>query len=249
MDRAGGGEERHTAGFEAVAGDTASWCMNDGTREEGWDTWCMTISNETPSSRPLLKRLVHPVALLVAMWVIRLADAVVPGSWNRVFGVQSWRPGGLDGLILAPLLHANFWHLISNSIPFLVLGILVAFDGVTRFWSVTAIVAVVSGAGAWLINAPGTVTVGASGVVFGYFGYLIARAFVAPSLRHRVLYAVIGMIVGVAYGGGMIAGILFANYGVSWQAHLFGAVGGVLAAYVLRPRRDRPFPGVGQRSA
>jgi membrane associated rhomboid family serine protease len=199
----------------------------------------MSTSVETPAERPVLKSLAQPVALLALMWVIRLADAVLPGSLNRTFGVQSWRLGGLDGLIFAPLLHANFLHLLSNTIPFLVLGLLVAFDGTKRFWAVTGIVAVVSGAGAWLINAPGTITVGASGLVFGYFGYLLARAFVAPSLGHRVLYAVIAVAVGVTYGAGMIAGILFPHYGVSWQGHLFGAVGGVLAAYALRPRQDR----------
>ena len=199
----------------------------------------MTTSVETPSDRPVLRSLAQPVVLLAVMWVIRLADAILPGPWNRLFGVQSWHFWGLDGLILAPLLHANFWHLLSNTIPFLVLGLLIAFDGKARFWSVTGIVAVISGAGAWLINSPGTVTVGASGLVFGYFGYLLARAFVAPSLGHRVLYAVIGIVVGVTYGAGMIAGILFAHYGVSWQAHLFGAIGGVVAAYALRPRQDR----------
>jgi membrane associated rhomboid family serine protease len=173
------------------------------------------------------------------MWVIRVADAILPGSFNRLFGVQSWRFWGLDGLIFAPLVHVSFWHLLSNTIPFLVLGLLLAFDGVTRFWSVTGIVAVVSGAGAWVLNSPGTVTVGASGLVFGYFGYLIARAFVAPSLGHRVLYAVIGIAVGVTYGASMIAGILFSHYGVSWQAHLFGVLGGILAAYLLRPQQDR----------
>ncbi|MGO3152831.1 MAG: rhomboid family intramembrane serine protease [Galactobacter sp.] len=199
----------------------------------------MTTSVETPSDRPVLRGLAQPVLLLAAMWVIRLVDAILPGSWNRLFGVQSWHFWGLDGLILAPLLHANFWHLLSNTIPFLVLGLLIAFDGKARFWSVTGIVAVISGAGVWIINSPGTVTVGASGLVFGYFGYLLARAFVAPSLGHRVLYAVIGIVVGVTYGAGMIAGILFAHYGVSWQAHLFGAIGGVVAAYALRPRQDR----------
>lgn len=199
----------------------------------------MSTSVETSSEHPLLKSLGQPVALLAAMWVVRLADAILPGSWNRLFGVQSWRVGGLDGLVFAPLLHANVWHLLSNTVPFLVLGLLVAFDGTRRFWSVTGIVAVISGAGAWIINSPGTVTVGASGLVFGYFAYLIARAFVAPSLGHRVLYAVIGIAVGVTYGAGMIAGILFAHYGVSWQGHLFGAIGGVVAAYALRPQQDR----------
>ena len=195
----------------------------------------MTASPD--ARRPLLSRVLQPLALLALMWTVRLLDVILPGSFNAWLGIESWRLGGLDGLVFAPLLHASWTHLVSNSVPFAVLGVLVCFDGVRRFWGVTAIAAVIGGAGTWVANSPGTITVGASGLVFGYFGYLLVRAFVAPSLGHGILYAVIAIGVGVVYGAAMLTGIFAAGAGVSWQAHLFGAVGGGAAALALRPRR------------
>jgi len=192
----------------------------------------------TPDARrPFFSRVLQPLVLLALMWAIRLIDVILPGSFNAWLGIESWRFGGLDGIVFSPLLHANWSHLISNSVPFAVLGILVCLDGAKRFWGATAIAAVVGGIGTWIVNSPGTVTVGASGLVFGYFGYLLVRAFVAPSLGHGILYAVIAIGVGVVYGAAMFTGIFAAGDGISWQAHLFGAIGGGLAALALRPKR------------
>lgn len=185
-------------------------------------------------------RILQPVLLLAAMWIVRVLDQVLPGDWNRAFGIQSWAIDGLDGVILSPGLHVGWSHLLANTLPFLVLGVLVALDGIGRYWAVTAIVAIVGGLGTWILNAPGTVTVGASGLVFGYFGYLLVRAFVAPSLGHGILYAIIAIAVGALYGGAMLTGIFGAATGVSWQAHLFGALGGGVAAVALRPKRGAP---------
>ncbi|HWS50370.1 MAG TPA: rhomboid family intramembrane serine protease [Microbacterium sp.] len=182
-----------------------------------------------------LGRFAAPVLLLVAMWAIQLADAVLPGSFTG-FGLRSWDLGGLGGIVLGPLLHANWAHLIANSVPLLVLGCLVAVEGARRFWLTTAIIAVVGGAGTWLFNAPGALTVGASGLVFGYFGYVVMRVFAPGRVAHRVLYAVVAVIVIALYGGTMLAGVIGVSDGISWQAHLFGAVGGGLAAFAGRPR-------------
>ena len=185
-----------------------------------------------------LARVIQPLILLAIRWVVRVLDDVLPGSWNHLYGIESWRLDGLDGVVLAPALHSGWPHLLSNTVPFLILGVLVALDGIGRFWTVTAIIAVVGGLGTWVVNAPGAVTVGASGLVFGYFGYLLVRAFVARSLGHGILYALIAVGVAVLYGGSMLAGIFGASEGVSWQGHLFGAIGGGIAAIVTRPRRD-----------
>ncbi|HLS92891.1 MAG TPA: rhomboid family intramembrane serine protease [Microbacterium sp.] len=185
----------------------------------------------------LFSRALHPILLLGVMWAIQLADAITPGSWNGVLAIESWRLRGLDGVILSPLLHSGWGHLLANSAPFALLGILVALDGARRFWGVTAVVAVVAGLGTWFVNSPGTLTVGASGLVFGYFGSLLVRAFVAPSLGHGILYALIAIGVAGVYGGAMFAGIFSAGSGISWQAHLFGAIGGGVAAVAFRPRR------------
>ncbi len=189
----------------------------------------------TPPPRPQhpLGRFASPVLLLAAMWAVQLADAILPGSFTG-FGLRSWDLGGLGGIVVAPLLHADWAHLLANSVPFLVLGCLVAVEGARRFWAVTAIVAVVGGLGTWLVNAPGTLTVGASGLVFGYFGYVVMRVFAPGRVAHRILYAVIAVVVIGLYGGTMLAGVFGVADGVSWQGHLFGAIGGGVAALAAR---------------
>ncbi len=182
-------------------------------------------------------RFFAPVALLALMWVIQFADAVLPGSFTG-WGLRSWDLGSLQGLVLGPLLHASWAHLIANSVPLLMLGCLVAVEGAKRFWAVTAVVALVGGIGTWFVNAPGTLTVGASVLVFGYFGYIIMRVFAPGRVAHRIAYAAIALIVAVLYGASMLTGIFGAGAGVSWQAHLFGAIGGGLMAFSGR-RADR----------
>ncbi|MGW9268043.1 rhomboid family intramembrane serine protease [Microbacterium sp. NPDC055599] len=195
-----------------------------------------------PPSRPPhpLARFASPVLLLAVMWLVQFADAVLPRSFTG-FGLRSWDLSGLSGIVLAPLLHASWAHLIANSVPFLVLGCLVAVEGARRFWAVTVIVAVIGGVGTWLVNAPGTLTVGASGLVFGYFGYVVMRVFAPGRVAHRILYAVIAVVVIGVYGGTMLAGVIGVADGVSWQGHLFGAIGGGVAALI--GRRSHPAAG------
>lgn len=187
-------------------------------------------------------RLLQPIVLLGLMWVIAAADFVLPGSFNG-FGVRSWNPTGLIGIVFSPLLHSGWPHLIANTIPFLVLGLLVAAEGIRRYWFVTAVIAVVSGLGAWAVNLPGTLTVGASGLVFGYFGYLIMRAVFTDSILRRLMFGVIGLLVIILYGGSMLTGVLPLFPGISWQGHLFGAIGGGLAAWIAGQPRWRSLSG------
>ena len=195
----------------------------------------MTVTPQQKAQHPL-GRFASPVLLLVVMWVVQFADALLPGSFTG-FGLRSWDASGLGGIVLGPLLHANWQHLIANSVPLFVLGCLVAAEGTRRFWAVTAIVAVVGGIGTWVFNAPGTLTVGASGLVFGYFGYVVMRVLAPGRVAHRILYAVIAVIVIALYGGSMLVGVFGVAEGISWQGHLFGAIGGGLAALVGRRAR------------
>lgn len=188
----------------------------------------MTTSASPPRSAALA-RFASPVALVAVMWAIQILDAILPGSFTG-FGLRSWDLGSLPGLVLGPLLHAGWAHLIGNSLPLLVLGCLIAIEGAGRFWMVTVVTALVGGAGTWLFNAPGTLTVGASVLVFGYFAYIVVRVFSPRPIAHRIAHALIAVIVLVLYGGSMLAGVVGVGPGVSWQAHLFGAVGGGLAA-------------------
>lgn len=201
------------------------------------------MTTPTPAPRrPLIDAALQPIVLLAAFWAVQIVNAIFRYRLNRIFGVEAWDPIGLIGIVTAPFLHNGWAHIIANSVPFVILGLLIAFEGKKRYWMVTAITAVTSGIFAWVINSPGTVTVGASGVVFGYFGYLMIRALFAPSVGRGILYGAIALVIGSLYGVTMLTGIFAAGANVSWQGHVGGAIGGAIAAYALRPKR-RPIVG------
>src|SRR5690606_37873430 len=119
------------------------------------------------------------VPVLFLVWVLDWATAGV--SLAVAGGIQPRNPDGLDGILFAPLLHASFTHLVANSVPLILLGTFVLAAGVRRFLWSTALIMFVSGFGVWLIGTPGTVHVGASGVIFGYLGLLLTRGLVEQS--------------------------------------------------------------------
>ena len=141
-------------------------------------------------------------------------------------------------MFTAPFLHVSFAHLISNTIPFLFMGAIIAMRGAARLAVVTAIVIIVGGIGTWLIAPAGASTVGASGVVFGYAAYLLTRGLFDRS----VVELLIGLLVAVVWGGALLSSLV-PHYGISWQAHACGAVGGVIAAWALAKDRS-PAPAL-----
>ena len=173
------------------------------------------------------------------MWAVELVNALDGYRLDRD-GIVPRNLSHLDGIVFAPFLHASFSHLLANTVPFVILGLAIALAGARRLLLVTLIVALVSGAGTWLTAAGGTVTVGASGVVFGYATYLISRGL----FDRQVVEIAVGVVVLLLFGGALIYDLI-PHAGISWEAHLFGGVGGVLAAAVLsRPaRRQASAPG------
>jgi membrane associated rhomboid family serine protease len=169
-------------------------------------------------------------ALAAIMWIVELADQVASIRVER-YGIEPRDPDGLDGIVFAPLLHAGWNHLIGNTVPFLLLGVAIALGGALRVASVTAIVAVVGGLGTWLVAPANTVHIGASGIVFGYAAYLTARGLFSRSLGQIA----IGVAVLAIWGTTLLRG-LAPEDGISWQGHLFGALGGVFAAWLLHRR-------------
>jgi membrane associated rhomboid family serine protease len=175
-------------------------------------------------------------ALVAIMWAVEVVnsldsyrldkDGIVPRSFSH-----------LDGVLFAPFLHASWSHLISNTVPFVILGLAIALAGAVRLLEVSAIVALISGLGTWLIAPGGTVTVGASGVVFGYATYLISRGV----FDRHVLEILLGVVVLVLFGGALLYDLI-PHSGISWQAHLFGGIGGVIAAAALS-ERSKALPG------
>lgn len=169
--------------------------------------------------------------LAITMWVLELVDILVFRQSLNLYGIIPRHIIGLRGILFAPFLHGGLGHLIANTIPFLVLGWFVMLQETSDFFVVTAITMLVSGLGVWVLGAPGP-HIGASGVIFGYIGFLLARGYFERNFPSILL----ALIVGFFYGGALW-GILPSVPGISWEGHLFGFVGGVLAARFLSRRK------------
>ncbi len=188
--------------------------------------------------------------IVIGLIIVEAIDAATDYDLDSA-GIEPRRIDGLDGIVWSPFLHANWDHLEANLAVGVVLGFLLLLA--RRFLFVTAVVWITSGLGVWLFAPSGSVTVGASGVIFGWLAYLLVRG-----LFNRNLWQILGGLVLLPVYGSLLWGVLPTDPTVSWQGHVFGAIGGVLAAWFLadrdRHRRSRssaaqggpPMPGVSQ---
>ena len=163
-------------------------------------------------------------ATVGATWTAFVVNGIAGGALMQ-YGVIPRTLTGLRGILFAPFLHANMQHLIANTIPFLAMGWLVMLRDARHFLPVTLFAMLGSGLMAWLLGAPGSVHIGASGVVFGYFGFLLLGGWYARSFMSITL----SILVAVLWGG-LVLGIAPGRVGISWQSHLGGFIAGVLAA-------------------
>ncbi|MGW4839503.1 rhomboid family intramembrane serine protease [Streptomyces globisporus] len=192
-----------------------------------WTTDRTTDHGTTGSARALTAGLLMAgwVALL---WVLEGID-VATGHALDTYGISPREMSELRDVVPAAFLHSGWEHVASNSVPLLVLGFIAALAGLRRFAAVVCTIIVASGLGVWLTAPENTITLGASGVVFGLLGYLLVRGFV----DRRPWDILIGVGVAVVYGS-LLWGVLPTQSGVSWQGHLFGLIGGVAAAFLFR---------------
>lgn len=165
---------------------------------------------------------------VVFMWILEIADLFFLKGTLLAYGIRPHNIVGLRGILFAPFLHGSLGHLMANTIPFLVLGWLVMLREISDFFIVTAIVMLTSGLGVWLLGSPYTTHIGASGLIFGYFGFLLLRGY----FERSIVSIMFSLFVGSIYGS-LIWGVLPSQYGISWEGHLFGLLGGVLAARFL----------------
>ena len=171
--------------------------------------------------------------VLAGLWLIEGVDTMTNHALDA-FGIRPWNLVGLDGIVFAPLLHLSFAHLAANSVPLFVLGTALWASGL-RQWIVATVTGwVTSGILAWLLTPIHYVVVGASGVIFGWLTYLIVRGFLSRRWPHIIL----GLVVAFVYGS-VLLGVFPMSTGVSWQGHLGGATGGILAAWLLFRREAR----------
>jgi membrane associated rhomboid family serine protease len=171
--------------------------------------------------------------LLAGLWFLEILDQLSGNQLDQL-GIHAREVDGMPEIFSAPFLHAGWDHLISNSLPFLVLGFLVLLSGLARWLISSLIIIVVSGMTAWFLTPANTIILGASGLIFGWLTYLLARGI----WSRRPAQVAVAVVVLLVYGG-LIWGVIPSAAGISWQAHLGGAVGGVLAAWLLHRRASR----------
>lgn len=183
-------------------------------------------------------------AIVALMWLVEVINTIDSNGLDTD-GIYARNIGRFWGILTSPFIHASFQHLTDNTVPFVFLGAIIAWRGALRLALVTGFVIVIGGFGTWLISSSGP-TIGASGVVFGYAAYLLARGFFDRSLWELI----IGAVVGVLWGGVLIASLIPHPH-ISWQAHLCGGIAGVIVAWRLseHDRRSRRAPGPAASSA
>ena len=199
----------------------------------------VTLPAVPSPARPLFQSLrenaVLLSGLLAVMWAVELLDFALPFARLDSYGIRPRSQSGLWGIAWSPFLHFGFGHLLSNSIPFLLLGGLVMTGGVRRFLLLSLWVIVAGGFGVWLLGAGGSVHAGASLLIFGYLGFLLSRGVAERSVRGILLSLAI-----LSGYGGMLFGVLPGQPGISWLGHLCEFLAGVAGAFLPGGSSGRP---------
>ena len=184
-------------------------------------------------ARELKTQVIILGGFIALIWTLEIVDQLLLGGALLSYGIRPRSIIGLRGILFAPFLHAGFAHVAANTIPFLTLGWLIMLRETSDFFVVTAVTMVISGLGTWLIGSANSIHIGASGLIFGYLGFLLLRGYFERSVT-AILFS---LIVGFIYGG-LIWGVLPLQFGVSWQGHLFGFIGGGVAARLLARQKE-----------
>jgi membrane associated rhomboid family serine protease len=194
------------------------------------NTYLVTASESTakptPAKADTLRTRAYIIGIsLAVMWGLEVIDMLIGQKMNSL-GNEPRTLSGLIGIPLAPVLHGGFGHLLANSLPFVILGFLTIMRGLSTFLVVSTVVVLVGGLAVWLVGSSGY-HIGASGLIFGYFGYNLAMGIFERSLKSIVVSVAVGL-----FYGTMIFGVLPGRPGVSWEGHLFGAAAGIGWAYL-----------------
>ena len=187
--------------------------------------------------RAFLRRAAALAAFVALLWVLQVVNWIIGYRLNPAFGLIPRYLGGLDGVIAMPILHGSFAHLMANTPPLLVMGGLLVATTTRALLPVNAVVIGLGGGLVWLFGSS-AIHIGASGLIFGWFGFLVARGFVdrSPITLGATL------VVGILYGS-ILWGVLPGQPGVSWESHLFGAIAGAVAAFLVRTHVHAPRLG------
>jgi membrane associated rhomboid family serine protease len=192
--------------------------------------------------RNLRNALIVMGAFLALIWILQVANVADHYQLDQQYGILPRNVGRLGDIFTAPFLHASWAHIEGNSAPLFVLGVAAAYRGLVRFLAVSVIVAITSGLAVWLFQSGNSVTIGASGLIFGYFGYVLVRGI----FDRNWLDLLVGVLAGAAYYS-ILAVAIPGTPGISWLAHLGGLVGGVAAGWLLRTPGQRSLAVRGAR--
>jgi membrane associated rhomboid family serine protease len=165
------------------------------------------------------------------LWIVTLANAWFGYKLNYL-GIYPREVASLTGILAWPFLHLNFYHLTLNTTPLLVLGYFVALRGIVVYLKATLLILIIGGLGVWIFGRP-AVHIGASGLVFGFFGFLVAVGIYERSISSLAIASFT-----VFYYGGMLYGVIPVDSFISWEAHFFGLLAGIWAARVLAFKRE-----------
>jgi membrane associated rhomboid family serine protease len=201
------------------------------TRHPGWNLGAGDPAAVIAEAR---KALFVMVGFLAILWVVQIANVADHYQLTLSYGIKPRDIGSLPDILTAPFLHFSWAHIEGNSGPLFIFGFLAAYRGVTKFFGVTAVVILTSGLAAWLTESAHSVGAGASGVVFGYFGYIMVRGFFDRHPIDMLIGAVMALCFAYQFS------VLLPQQGIGWQAHIGGLVGGVLSGWVFRDRRRGP---------
>jgi len=178
------------------------------------------------------------VGFIGVIWILQIANWADHYGLDGSFGIWPRSLGHLGDIFTAPFLHFSWDHIEGNSGPLFVFGFLAAYRGVVKFLGVTLVVALTSGLAVWLFQGNNQVTVGASGLIFGYFGYVLTRGIIERNL----IDALAAVVIGLSYAYILTVAVPGAH-GVSWIGHLGGLIGGIASGWIFRTRRgSRPGP-------
>ncbi|MGL6340380.1 MAG: rhomboid family intramembrane serine protease [Waterburya sp.] len=183
---------------------------------------------KSAKKRIVLKEFKVLIISVILFWAIEILDFVVfKGSLNS-YGIRPRESVGLIGILFAPFLHGGFGHLIANTIPFITLGWLTMIQETNDFYIVSLSSAIVGGLGVWVFGAPNSVHIGASILIYGYLGFLLLRGYFQKNMPSIAL----SLFVAIVYGS-LLWGVFPSRIGISWQGHLFGFIGGAIAAKMI----------------
>ncbi|WP_188196955.1 rhomboid family intramembrane serine protease [Nonomuraea sp. SYSU D8015] len=180
------------------------------------------------------------VGFLAVIWMTQVLNWASGYALSYEYGRRAWDLESLPDIVSAPFLHWSWEHIQSNSGPLFIFGFLSAYRGVAKFFGVTGFIIVVSGLGSWFTSAPNSVSAGVSGVVFGYFGYVLVRG----AFDRHLIDIVVGVVMALSFSY-QFAGLL-PQERIGWQAHMFGFLAGLVGGWLFRdrarPRAARPSP-------